>query len=95
MAKKGDTVKVWKWVYDKGYSTEGVVESVGTDNGRRWLKVNGDYYEDANDMTNKCEVIKHSDDDLPAWSVGRCHYCGLPANTFGFFDEPVCRECGG
>ena len=22
-----------------------------------------------------------------------CHYCGLPATGFGFFDEPVCGEC--
>lgn len=28
-------------------------------------------------------------------SVGSCHYCGMPANSWGFFDEPVCRECGG
>ncbi len=32
---------------------------------------------------------------LPSWAVGYCHYCGSPANSFGFFDEPVCRECGG
>ena len=24
-----------------------------------------------------------------------CHYCGMPAKTFGFFDTPVCSECGG
>ena len=24
-----------------------------------------------------------------------CHYCGLPAVSFGFFGEPVCEECGG
>ncbi len=24
-----------------------------------------------------------------------CHYCGLPATSFGFFDEPICPECGG
>lgn len=22
-----------------------------------------------------------------------CHYCGMPATSFGFFDEPVCPEC--
>jgi len=25
----------------------------------------------------------------------RCHYCGLPATNVGFFNEPVCPECGG
>ena len=25
----------------------------------------------------------------------RCHYCGLPATSRGFFDEWVCSECGG
>lgn len=24
-----------------------------------------------------------------------CHYCGMPATGVGFFDEPVCSECGG
>jgi hypothetical protein len=24
-----------------------------------------------------------------------CHYCGMPAKSFGFFEEPVCEECGG
>jgi len=26
-----------------------------------------------------------------------CHYCGCPASGsgFGFFDEPVCWQCGG
>ena len=28
-------------------------------------------------------------------SAMSCHYCGMDAYTFGFFDEPVCRECGG
>ena len=23
-----------------------------------------------------------------------CHYCGLPATSFGFFGEPICPECG-
>jgi hypothetical protein len=24
-----------------------------------------------------------------------CHYCGRPAIGFGFFGDPICRECGG
>jgi hypothetical protein len=24
-----------------------------------------------------------------------CHYCGMPATSFGFFSEPVCKGCGG
>lgn len=31
----------------------------------------------------------------PRPSSEACHYCGAPAKSFGFFDEPVCRECGG
>lgn len=30
---------------------------------------------------------------LPAQSFD-CHYCGMPAKSFGFFDEPVCKQCG-
>jgi len=22
-----------------------------------------------------------------------CHYCGMSATNWGFFNEPVCREC--
>lgn len=22
-----------------------------------------------------------------------CHYCGMPATDFNFFDAPVCKEC--
>jgi len=22
-----------------------------------------------------------------------CHYCGMPATNWGFFNEPVCNEC--
>lgn len=22
-----------------------------------------------------------------------CHYCGMPATTFNFFDAPVCDDC--
>lgn len=22
-----------------------------------------------------------------------CHYCGMPAKSFGFFDEPICEDC--
>ena len=25
----------------------------------------------------------------------RCHYCGQPATSYGFFNEHACRECGG
>lgn len=24
-----------------------------------------------------------------------CHYCGMPAKSFGFFGEPACEDCGG
>ena len=24
-----------------------------------------------------------------------CHYCGQSATKLGFFDEPICGECGG
>ena len=27
--------------------------------------------------------------------LGTCHYCGRPAYGWGFFDEPVCKQCGG
>lgn len=32
---------------------------------------------------------------LPNWAVGFCHSCGLPADDWDFFGEPICRNCGG
>lgn len=31
--------------------------------------------------------------DNGRYGFGFCHYCGMDANNFGFFNEPVCREC--
>lgn len=33
--------------------------------------------------------------DLIDSLIPSCHYCGMPATGFGFFDERVCAECGG
>lgn len=33
--------------------------------------------------------------DLIDQNTPSCHYCGGKATGFGFFDEPVCKECGG
>lgn len=35
------------------------------------------------------EPTPRNDDDMS------CHYCGMPAKSFGFFSEPACNECGG
>lgn len=32
---------------------------------------------------------------LPDWAVGWCHYCGMPARGWSFFDVPACEQCGG
>ena len=57
--KVGDTVRAWKWVYDRDYSTEGVVEALSEDHGRRFAKINNDYYEVENDgLTNSFEIIR-------------------------------------
>jgi len=50
----GDTVRVWKFVYDREYAATGVVEKV---NGET-LYVSGDWWRNTNDMTNKCELLK-------------------------------------
>jgi hypothetical protein len=45
------------------------------------------------------EIVRVWVDDptktAPPRPVGDCHYCGMPAYKFGFFDEPVCNQCGG
>lgn len=63
----GDTVKVWKWVYDTRYQTEGKVEETQTDKiGRSMVKVNGDWYEATNDEMNKCKVVRISENHIHA-----------------------------
>ncbi len=58
MVNIGDTVKVWKSVMYREYSTEGVVEAVQTDRfGDQLAKINGDWYKMANDLENKFEII--------------------------------------
>ena len=52
--KIGDTVRVWKFVYDREYEGQGRVEMI-TDDGH--IFVDGDYYRPINDLMNKCEII--------------------------------------
>lgn len=35
--------------------------------------------------------------ELKSWknAAGACHYCGAPAQNFGFFGELACGQCGG
>lgn len=96
-AKIGDTVNVWKFVFDRSYQTSGVVEETQSNHGENLVKVNGDWWVDENSMTNKIEIIQSAaaEEKLPKWAVGWCHYCGMPAKNFNFFDVPACEQCGG
>ena len=49
----GDTVRVWKYVYDSEYAATGVVEKINGD----MLYVGGDWWKNTNDLTNKCELV--------------------------------------
>lgn len=41
-----------------------------------------------------CEVCNPPRRQEP-YARATCHYCGMPAVELGFFDEPVCKDCGG
>lgn len=62
----GDKIRVWKFVYDTDYNTEGIVEKVEPSNnrGNQSLYVNGDWWGNANDHQNKCTVLKYADGRL-------------------------------
>jgi hypothetical protein len=62
----GDTVKVWKWVYDREYGDTGIVEQVIDDNRGRSIKVNGDWYQATNDDMNKCKVVRTGEKHIHA-----------------------------
>lgn len=91
MAQKGDVVKVSKSVIDKVYQATGKVTAIQHDRIRncQMVQVDGDWWLTINDLENSFEIIDPRD-NRPS-----CHYCGMPAASFGFFDEPVCRGCGG
>jgi hypothetical protein len=57
---QGDRVFVWKWVWDREYSAEGIVTKVHADpaTGCELLYVEGDWYVNANDETHKCKIVK-------------------------------------
>lgn len=54
----GDTVKVWKFVYDTEYSAEGKIEALQTDcvHGQS-VKVAGDWFAVENDLTHSFELL--------------------------------------
>lgn len=55
------------------------------------------------DAQQYAERLSHTDGEweiislVPVVQKRRCHYCGCDAKSgaFGFFDEPVCEDCGG
>lgn len=58
MVNIGDTVKAWKSVMYREYSTEGVVKAVTVDQfGDQLAKINNGWYRVANDLENKFEVV--------------------------------------
>lgn len=89
----GDRVSGRRIVYDEYMDVTGIVTDVDGNfitvrdkNGHvNWFGLNQE-----TKIISRAEAPK-----LPGWAVGWCHYCGAPARSFGFFDEPTCRECGG
>lgn len=98
----GDTVYGGRTVYDEHVMMHGVVTKI-----EKWyaggkpmysIYIHGKFsgYEGEEDISldsiYKVEKLVESEDDEEDFS---CHYCGMPAVGFDFFDAPVCRECGG
>lgn len=56
----GDTVSVWKWVLDTAYSATGRVDKISHDHktGEEYLYVEGDWWRNTNDLTNKCKPAR-------------------------------------
>lgn len=107
----GDHVRGERFIFDEWEIIEGLVTKIdpyyaGNDLKARLTLITETGDETWLDFDKKLEIITSPQPKpqtkpqpeparLPAWAVGWCHYCGGAANTFGFFDEPVCRECGG
>jgi hypothetical protein len=83
----GDKVRVWKWAYDREYSTTGIVEKVQPSNtrGDQSIYVNGDWYGNANDLENKCEIIKRAETSYPRWMQDTAKQYGVSAERV--YDE--------
>ena len=95
----GDRVSVFASIMGREYWGEGVVERVLQNNttGEPYVQLDdGSYWAVRNDLLTRCEVTERAIQSQQRRDSGLCcHYCGMPAVGFGFFDEPVCRECGG
>jgi len=95
----GDVIHVESFVYDRWESATGPVEKIAADPAGQLVTIEGRHFLlDASPYTTWTIVERATpqpEPKLPDWAVGWCHYCGMPAKSFGFFDEPVCRECGG
>jgi len=96
MAKTGDTAQVSKTIMGQFYQTLGQITRVQRRSDGQLVQINSDWWTTTNDNENSFQIIKKAPgqpqkaDDTPS-----CHYCGMPATSFGFFDEPACPECGG
>lgn len=102
MAKKGDMVRVSKTVMGSFYQASGKITRTLRYAGEQLVEVDGDWWRIVNDGENSFKITakaptqqQRSVASAPHNDSLSCHYCGMPATSFGFFDEPVCRECGG
>ena len=98
----GDRIVGGRTYYDEYGSVRGIVTRIETfrmdGKMRKIIHVASreDGYE--KDYDNNCSyesVWQHWPADVNRDSGNGCHYCGMPATSFGFFDEPVCDGCGG
>ena len=99
---RGDHVKGRRIVYDSWVEIQGVVTSVDkfqvggvTDDALIYV-VGSDGFAEWFGFGQILDHRKPEPAKLPlGGACGWCHYCGQPAYSFGFFDEPTCPECGG
>lgn len=45
------------------------------------------------DATERAMLAEHRRQAQERARRADCHYCGMPATSVGFFDEPVCEDC--
>lgn len=100
----GDRVRGERSAYDEWVTIEGVVTGIdeyrADGQPRANINIKTDAgYTDWFGLNEKTVLLSRPAPQQTApQKQGRdfsCHYCGMPAKSFGFFDEPVCRDCGG
>lgn len=97
--RRGDVVYGGRIVYDEYVPVRGIVQRMDAwkFDGQRKYNVGVLVELDGHEFTEEIDIdgVYYVEHVGAAAAHFPCHYCGLSAIRFGFFNEPLCEGCGG